>query len=123
MEVVKSGWSHSLTYDGDPIELIFDTAIDSVTDHKGKTYVHLQIPEHLTSVFSDIDDFVRHQQHIDYSPWLRGANLLVCKLTGTCTASSTDSLGVPVSVKIRFGCFSKAGYCWLATRIHRINLG
>jgi len=115
MEVVKSGWSHSLTYDGDPIELIFDTSVHTITDHKGKAYVHLQIPEHLTSVFSDIDDFVRKQQHIEYSPWLRGANLLVCKLNSTCTA---PPLNTPVSAKIRFGCFSKNGYCWLATRLH-----
>ena len=115
MEVAKAGWAHTLLYDGDPLEVIFSTRIRNTSHRKGKQYIHLDVPDHLGSVFTDIDQFIQQHQPTDFSPWLRGAHLLVCKVHESVSLPPIDK---PITVKLRFGNFSSFGYCWLAIRIH-----
>ena len=116
MEVVQTGYSRTLHLDGAPIDLIFDAHPQSVSEKDGKQYVHLVITENLHSVFTDVDEYIKSvQRPLEFSPWLRGAQTLVCKVNASCRMSCRMSDTENIQVKIRLGSFSRNGYCWLLT--------
>ena len=118
MEVVQTGYSRTLHYEDAPIDLIFDAHPQNVSEKDGKQYVQLVIPDNLHSVFTDIDEYIRNVQcPLEFSPWLRGAQTLVCKVNASCRMSCRMSEDVPdkIQVNIRLGSFSRNGYCWLLT--------
>lgn len=115
MDVVQTGWSRTLHYEDAPIDLIFESHPHCLSEKDGKQYVQLAIPDNLQSVFTDIDEYIRNvQRPLEFSPWLRGANTLVCKVDASCRMPGPLGAGA-LQVKIRLGSFSRNGYCWLLT--------